>query len=955
MEKIAIIGMSCRLPGAASLDAFWHLLEQGRHGIGPIPKARWDADALFDANGKLPGKSNSRFGGFIDDVERFDAQFFGISPREAVQMDPQQRILLELFHEAMEDAGLTAGQLGGSDSSVYVGVMSNDYLRHQTEDDYRRIDMHTGGGVGFAMLANRISYQFDLRGPSMAIDTACSSSLTATFHACQSLWTGQSRIAFAAGVNLMLDPTFDIFYAKAGLLAPDGKCKTLSAQANGIGRGEGAGVIVLKTLSDALADGDRIHAVIRGGAVNHDGRSNGIAAPNRWAQEALLRSATRHAGVSPRDLQYVELHGTGTLIGDPIEANALGTVMNEAGRDTPCWVGSVKSNIGHLEGAAGIAALIKTALSLRHGIIPPSLWFDAPNPHVDFEHLPLRVSTRCTAWPDNGKPRMAGVSSFGLGGANAHLVLEQSPLPMTPPGANMDHTHWLLISARSEAALRALAARYADLLRSGHDRLEAICSAALRRRAVFDHRLSVRGRDRQALIAQLEAYLTGDARAYLHHRKHTRNLLLGLPAAAALDTAKLGDWLRQSVTGSACWNTCHALLAAEGHAVLPEAGAVASTASASLAAADTAYWQFAAQYSAAVHLIRSGFPVRAVVADGGVGQLAALCATGALSLGQAFEALRTAQPHRPAIHSEAASRTRIPCHAAHGALIQPESAQWDADPHAFARTLADMANDGSDIVLLNLHADDDWPSGSAMPERCHRLIDASDNPYATLFSQLAPAYSPDWRLLVPRHADSAELPRYAWQRESFWLQRPVPPGRGQDGEHDAPRPAAAAAAAEPTASPEGERDYRHAFASLSAAARQPWLTDFLASRTARVLHMTPGSLDVQVPLNMMGIDSLTAVEIKNLVERELGVPLPVVKFLDGYSVADFAVYLEPRLLEGDPEPAASASPAAAAPRPAAVPAAAQPLRADQLDPAQLDNLTDEQVDALLNALLATGA
>ncbi|MHA6848274.1 type I polyketide synthase [Ralstonia syzygii] len=951
MEKIAIIGMSCRLPGAASLDAFWHLLEQGEHGIGLIPKARWDADALFDTNGKLPGKSNSRFGGFIDDVERFDAQFFGISPREAVQMDPQQRILLELFHEAMEDAGLTAGQLGGSDSSVYVGVMSNDYLRHQTEDDYRRIDTHTGGGVGFAMVANRISYQFDLRGPSMAIDTACSSSLTAAFHACQSIWTGQSRIAFAAGVNLMLDPTFDIFYAKAGLLAPDGKCKTLSAQADGIGRGEGAGVVVLKSLGDALADGDRIHAVIRGGAVNHDGRSNGIAAPNRWAQEALLRSATRHAGVSPRDLQYVELHGTGTLIGDPIEANALGTVMNEAGRDAPCWVGSVKSNIGHLEGAAGVAALIKTALSLRHGVIPPSLWCDAPNPHVDFERLPLRVSTRRAAWPDNGKPRMAGVSSFGLGGANAHLVLEQSPLPVMQPGADADRTHWLLISARSEAALRALATRYADLLRSGHGRLEAICSAALRRRAVFDHRLSVRGRNRQELIAQLEAYSAGDARAYLRYRKPVRKLLLGLPAAAALDTAKLGDWLRQSVVGSACWNTCHALLAAEGPPVLPEAGAIASTTTASLTAADIAYWHFAAQYSAAAHLIRSGFPIMAIVADGGVGQLAALCATGALPLEQAFEALKTGQPRLPAIKGDgSATRAEIPCHAAHGPRIQPESVLRNAESHAFAQTLADMAKDGSDIVLLNLHGDDALPFGSAAPDRCHRLIDASDNPYATLFSQLAPAYSPDWRLLAPRHTDAVELPRYPWQRESFWLERRVPPGRAQDGERDAPRPDTAAA--EP-ASPAGQRDDRHTFASLTAAERRPWLIDFLASRTARVLHMAIGSLDVQVPLNMMGIDSLTAVEIKNLVERELGVPLPVVKFLDGYSVSDFAAYLEPRLLDDGPEPATPTP--TAAPQPAAVPAATQPLRVDQLDPGQLDNLTDEQVDALLNALLATGA
>ncbi len=438
--------------------------ETARDGVGPIPASRWDADALRNLD--IP-----RRGGFLESVDQFDADFFGISPREAVFVDPQHRLLLELAWEALEDGGQAPERWAGAPVGVFVGIATNDYaqlqaMRGGASDGYRIT------GCAASIAANRISHYFDFRGPSLAIDTACSSSLVAVHLACRSIWDGESDLAMAGGVNLILLPEVLASFKKAGFLSAEGRCKTFDSQADGYVRGEGAGMVVLKPLSRALADGDRIYAVIRGGAINQDGRSNGLTAPNRRAQEAVLRDAYARAGVSPGEVDFIEGHGTGTQLGDPIELAALGAVLAE-GREagTRCAVGSVKTNIGHLEAAAGIAGLIKTALALHHRAIPPTLHFSQPNPHVAFDTLPLRVQVDLEPLPENGRRAIAGVSSFGFGGTNAHLVLEEAPLTRDLSADRTDsrRTEEIVfpLSAKSPAALWALACSIRDTLSGG--------------------------------------------------------------------------------------------------------------------------------------------------------------------------------------------------------------------------------------------------------------------------------------------------------------------------------------------------------------------------------------------------------------------------------------------------------------------------------------------------------
>jgi myxalamid-type polyketide synthase MxaE and MxaD len=515
-EPIAIIGIGCRFPGANDTAAFWQLLRDGVDAIREVPADRFDQHAFYDPDPAAPGKMNTRWGGFLEQVDRFDPSFFGISPREALRMDPQQRILLEVTWEALQDAGQVVGRLAGTQTGVFIGIATNDYGRLQW-NDLKGIDAYAGTGNALSIAANRISYQFDFHGPSLAIDTACSSSLVAVHLACCSLRNGESTLALAGGVNLILSPAIAINFTKAGAMAPDGRCKAFDSRANGYVRSEGAGVVVLKPLSKALADGDPIYAVIRGSAVNQDGRSNGLMAPNPLAQEAVLREAYRQADVSPGKVQYVEAHGTGTLLGDPIEAKALGTVLGvERPSGQPCALGSVKTNLGHLEAAAGIAGLIKVALALRHREIPPSLHFEKPNPHIPFDELPLRVQTTLGPWPVGSGPALAGVSSFGFGGTNAHVVLEEAPQSIIgmPDAERKIDAHLLPLSARSPEALQSLARAYQNFLATPESAasLPDVCYTASARLSHHDHRLAVTGNSPAQLMESLEAFLRGEAR-----------------------------------------------------------------------------------------------------------------------------------------------------------------------------------------------------------------------------------------------------------------------------------------------------------------------------------------------------------------------------------------------------------------------------------------------------------
>jgi len=467
---VAIVGIGCRLPGRVSTpDAFWDLLCGGVDAISEVPPERFDVDAVFDSDPSAPGKIYSRWGGFVDDVDRFDADFFGIAPREAKRMDPQHRILLEVAWEALEDGGQVPARLSGTSTGVFVGISTHDYADlHMAAGQRPLLDAHVNIGNAMCAAPNRLSYLLDLRGPSLAVETACSSSLTALHLARRSLAAGECSMAITAGVNVILAPDLTIGFCKASMISPDGRCRAFDARANGFVRSEGAGAVVLKPLEQALADRDPIYAVVRGSAVNEDGRTTGISLPSADAQEQVLRQAVRDAGVDPAAIQYVEAHGTGTAAGDPVEAAAIGRVYGQGrapGREV--LIGSGKTNVGHLEAGAGITGLIKTALMLRHRQIPPTLHFEQPNPDIPFQELRLRVPTALESWPETTGPAMAGVNATGFGGANAHVILQGPPEPQVVPPESATRAHVLTVSARSAEALQQAAERSRELLRGG--------------------------------------------------------------------------------------------------------------------------------------------------------------------------------------------------------------------------------------------------------------------------------------------------------------------------------------------------------------------------------------------------------------------------------------------------------------------------------------------------------
>ncbi len=453
-EPIAIIGMGCRFPGQAnSPEAFWQLLQQGRDAITEVPKDRWNIEDYYHPDSTTAGKMVSRWGGFLDQVDQFDSLFFRISPRETTSMDPQQRLLLEVSWEALEQAGQLPSNLSGSQTGVFVGICSNDYSQLLLSQGKDAINAYMGTGSAHSVASGRLSYVLGLQGPSISVDTACSSSLVAVHLACQSLRNEECRMALAGGVNLILAPEVTINFSKAGMLSPDGHCKTFDATANGYVRGEGCGVVVLKRLSDAIADGDNILALIRGSATNQDGRSGGLTVPNGSAQQSVIQQALANAGVEPAQVQYIEAHGTGTALGDPIEARALSAVFAaDRSIDQPLWLGSVKTNIGHLEGAAGIAGLIKVVLSLQHQTIPPHLHFQSFNPHIHWGSLPVQIPTALTPWSSE-QPRIAGISSFGFSGTNAHIVLEAAPVPPFSADVVTQMPQLLVLSAKTATAL----------------------------------------------------------------------------------------------------------------------------------------------------------------------------------------------------------------------------------------------------------------------------------------------------------------------------------------------------------------------------------------------------------------------------------------------------------------------------------------------------------------------
>ncbi len=515
--------MGCRLPGGVDSPAdFWQLLIQGRDAISEVPTDRWDLALHFDSDPQRPLHQHVRHGGFIEGIDQFDAAFFGISPREAICMDPQQRLLLEVAWRALEDGGQPLEAMRGQAVGVFVGISTSDYrdLLWISKEGFAVPDNEPfllSGNTG-SIAANRLSYFFDFKGPSFTVDTACSSSLVAVHLACESLWRGESMEALVCGVQALISPGIQSSFCKAGLLSPDGRCKSFDASADGYVRSEGAGAVLLKPLSAARANGDAIYALIHGTAINSDGRSNGMVAPNLRAQVACVRQAFQRAAIDPAATQYVEAHGTGTRQGDPVELRALGTVLGE-GRpsDQPCRVGSVKSNLGHGETVAGITGLIKAALCVHHRQIPASLHCRTPNPAIDFIGLKLKVQTELEPFPQADQPAVVGVSSFGFGGTNAHVVLAEPPEPSAAPALAMPGAarplplQLLCLSAHSEAALRQKADDLANLLRQQPGLpLVDVCATANQRRSQLARRLVCLASDQASLLAQLDGFAAGE-------------------------------------------------------------------------------------------------------------------------------------------------------------------------------------------------------------------------------------------------------------------------------------------------------------------------------------------------------------------------------------------------------------------------------------------------------------
>ncbi len=524
MEPIAIIGIGCRFPSVKDPESFWYLLQNGLHNITDVPQNRWDKDALYDPTPATPGKMNTRWGAFLQEIDLFDPEFFRISHREAVSVDPQHRLILEVAWEALENAGIVPENLEDSQTGVFLGIVGSDYGRLVFSDRHS-INAYGGTGVTPSIAANRLSYLLNLHGPSLVIDTACSSSLVALHFACQSLQSGESNLCLVGGVNLTLSPEYTLAFSQARMMASDGLCKTFDAAANGYVRGEGCGVMVIKRFSDAIEAEDNILALIRGSAVNHDGFSNGITAPNGCSQQVVMGQALKNAGIAPAQISYVEAHGTGTSLGDPIEVESIQAVLGQ-GR-TPeqhCWIGSVKTNIGHLEAAAGIAGLIKTVLSLHHRQIPPHLHLKQLNPLIKLAGTPFSIPTQCQPWSVVTGSRMAGVSSFSFGGTNCHVILEEAPNQVAKTNEIERPLHLLTLSAQTKNALLELVSHYQSYLETHRSlAIASICFSANTGRSHFRHRLAIIISNEEDLAEQLAKISAGEETNHVFLRKCPSN------------------------------------------------------------------------------------------------------------------------------------------------------------------------------------------------------------------------------------------------------------------------------------------------------------------------------------------------------------------------------------------------------------------------------------------------
>jgi acyl transferase domain-containing protein len=719
-EPIAIIGIGCRFPGGADTpEAFWNLLERGENAVVEVPADRWDLAHFYSADPEAAGKMYARHGGFLDRVDEFEPRFFGISPREARTLDPQQRLVLEVAWEALEHAGQAPTALRDSSTGVFVGIGGSDFMHLELEQgDLRDVDAYIGSGGGLCFASGRLSYVLGLRGPSLAVDTACSSSLVAVHLACQSLRQGECDLALAGGVHVMLSPFVSVYLSRTRALAPDGRSKAFDAAADGFVRGEGCGMIALKRLSDAIAAGDSIIATINGSAVNQDGASSGLTVPNGPAQAAVVRSALQQARLQPSAIGYVEAHGTGTPLGDPIEMNALCGVLGE-GRapGTDLIVGSVKGNIGHLEAAAGIAGVIKAALAVQQGRVPPHLHFTRWNPEIDFQGINVVLPRAPRHWDAAPHARYAGVSSFGFSGTNAHVIIGEAPT-LEPDTAPARPQHAMRVTARTPAALAELGGRLASRTASSppldmHDAAYTMNTG----RAHFAHRAVVLGDSAATMREGLEAL----ASAAEHPRVITGKAEQAEPAIAFLFPGQGGQYAgmgrslydSQPVFRDAI-DQCDSILRDELETPLlrvlyPPAGAATPI-------DETRYAQplmFAFEYALARVWMSWGIRP-AVMLGHSLGEYAAACIAGLLPLGPALKLvaergrLMSSLPPHGAMTAVLASEERVR-HAIAGetllsiaAVNGPENVVISGDRGAVERVTESLALAGIVVRPLNV-------------------------------------------------------------------------------------------------------------------------------------------------------------------------------------------------------------------------------------------------------------
>ncbi|AGC46261.1 polyketide synthase [Myxococcus stipitatus DSM 14675] len=899
-EPIAVVGMSCRFPGGVrSPEDFWRLLAGGVNAVREVPSDRWDLDAWYDADPEAPGKMYSRHGGFLDDVDAFDASFFGISKAEARSMDPQQRMLLELSWEALESAGVAVERLQGTATGVFVGLCLSDYaLLELNARDPRGINAYSGSGSVHSIAAGRIAYALGLEGPAVAVDTACSSSLVAAHLACQSLREGECDVALVGGASLLLSPRMSVYFSKLRVLSTDGACRAFDSAASGYVRGEGAGVVVLKRLSDALAEGAPILGVLRGSAVSQGGRSNGLTAPSGPSQERVIQRALRQGGVAPLDVGYVEAHGTGTSLGDSIEVEALTSVLAPGRpRSSPLRIGSVKTNLGHLEGAAGIASLLKVLLALRHRELPRSLHFETPSPYIPWAELPIEVVTEHQAWPaPEGGSRVAGVSSFGFSGTNAHLVVEEAPA--RPPRTEVppEGPELLVLSARDPEALRESAERlHALLVDEGEGRaasLRDVCYSASCRRSHHEHRLAVVARSKQEAAVALEAFRRGvtppSARAGFASRGGAPGVVFLFSGDEELWSDSASEALSEAPGLQDLLLSVDAVLnRLAGGPVIEklrkDPGAFSASRVERLA-------RFSLQLSLVARLRACGIEPDAVLGDG-FGEVIAAHVAGVLSLEDAVHLLMAG-----VVGERVEVTAHLPTIPIYSSVTGARAVAGDFASDHWARhqdgrtriesALAALEQDGlGTFVELS-------PAMLLAPvvQRCARHAtvlpalreDASlrESLLSMLGGLFVAGVSPEWPRLFPEGGAWVPLPSYPWRKERYWVANPEP-------SLPLPEVVAGLVAAAPEAvrpAPPQALPPLHELVQLPAEQWRARVETFLQTEVALLLELPGGLPDARLPLVRFGFDSLMGMKLKARLSQSLGLTVSAVTLLSGLSL-----------------------------------------------------------------------